>query len=73
VKYHPWEFILTWAHNYTVAKFRDKICLVVIREPRDRIISSYQYWRYGSSLFFRDRESMLASSVNMAQRDGSLQ
>jgi hypothetical protein len=64
-KYYPGEFILTWTHESTVAEFREKICLVVVRDPIDRFISSYQYWRYGSSLFFRDKTSILASTFNL--------
>jgi hypothetical protein len=67
--YYPWEFIFTWDHNKTVSAFKDKICLVVIREPRDRFMSSYQYWRYGSSLFFRDTKSVLASSINLTDAE----
>jgi hypothetical protein len=68
-KHYHWDFILTWHHNYTVADFTDRICLVVVRDPIDRFISSYQYWRYGSSLFFRDEKSVLASSMNFTGAD----
>jgi hypothetical protein len=66
LQHYPKKFLLTMNHNNTAAEFRDKICLIVIREPRDRFISSYQAWRYGSSLYYRGNESALASLVNLA-------
>ena len=65
LQHFPNKFIFTFTHNYTIEDFPENICLVVVRDPRDRFISVYKYWRYGSNLYFRGNSSDLSLTLNI--------
>lgn len=51
-----WKYLQTFGHKPTLQNFStsNDRAICVVREPIDRFISIYTYWRYGSDMYERE-------------------
>ena len=47
-------FIIKTHHNLTCNNYNNSI--IIIRDPIERFISLFKYWKYGSEIFIRDKK-----------------